>query len=527
MDPTAILTIIGLAIAIYAIIPRERRLDLSFRISLVDWMVVGLSFILIHYIIYFSVLNELGLAVNLGPWKWGFNEEKAIYFIFLILGFYLFFRIKTAKMKRSNTKQFGELFEQLLQEQKYWELLLLTESHIDNIIKISNSSSWRNKLAKILMPYKYPFYFDENEEKSYLQKRFPIQFLYLANKLKKKNEISNIASNILRRLLNNPEFVKHLSSSRPYLGVQILTYDKIVLLDFLRLYIYALIENKNSIYYYELEHTINNHSNHGFSLSESNKLLYFLFSDVHVSKKLEIYKPVGDKVCEIINYDKELIDRYNEPLGTYDENGLNNCPINSSLNFFNIMISQSLHQGITWHMWLYYFREFTRNILDKLAPNSTVDLDSEWPTPFHCLIYRMVKIMLGWLDEYQNVKDKPSLTNRYEDICKGGETILESVVMALGNIVFMIVSSQEITDHFKIYIIDIVMRYLKNNNGSDGLSSLRTVLMKSILRNGNLNVSDVDYLESFKELYERSDPLIRYDNDEFNSLLEAEYQSAS
>ena len=97
----------------FAIIPRERRLDLSIRISNLDWLIIVATLILVHYIIYFSVLKELGLAFELGSWRYGFNEENTIYLIFLGLGIFLIFRAKVSKITRSNIDSANDLFEQL------------------------------------------------------------------------------------------------------------------------------------------------------------------------------------------------------------------------------------------------------------------------------------------------------------------------------------------------------------------------------------------------------------------------------
>lgn len=522
MDPNGLLTILGIAVAVFAIIPRESRLDISLRISRVDLILVFLSLFLVHYIVYFPVLNELGLALDLGHWKWGFNEKNTTYLILLFLAIYIFLRARVAKVTRSNIRGFNDLFECLLFEGKYGELAFLTEKHLRDIINIQKNYCLRNKVALMLRPSnKFARFMNDGVIKDgFLKKRFPNQMKGLAIFFERNDIQKTFASSIIIRIFNNPEYVSYLSISKPYLCIEILNYDIINKEDFLKLFINSLLDKPGGTYYFELEHTQNNLSHNRYVLYKSNKLLFYFFNDVKVSEKLAVYKPVGDKVCEIIDDDSNIEKRYNEPLGNYEENQRFRCPIYSSLHFFNIMIIESMHQGIRWHMWLFYFQTFTKKIIDKLIPDDSVDLQAEWPTPFHYLLYSMVKIILGWIDESQYVANKEFLLMNNDSLNHDNGSIPKSAALAIGNIVFMIISSNKIDDSFKIEIIEIIMRDLRNSQSIEDLNKLNCVLMKSILFNGFYNKVDLHYLYEFKRLYSKIDHVIRFDLDNFNELLE-------
>jgi len=521
LDPSGILTILGLAVAVYAIVPREKRLDLGLRISNIDWFIIVATLVVVHYIIYFPVLQAIGFTFDLGYWRYGFNEKNTIYLIFLSLGVFLIIRAKIARVKRSNISSASELFEELILENKYGEVALLTEQHIREITKVKNSDSYRNILAKKIRPANYFDIHFENKKPGYLDTHFSKQLVWISSRIEKDDEKSEIATNLIRRLINNYGFVRHLSVSRPYLGIIIIEIDTGFTEGFLKNYVCSLLENEGSIYYYELEHTHNLASNNRYYLSKSNRLLYYLFKDIKVSEKLAIYKPAGDKACEYIDYDERIITRYNEPLGTYYESQKFKCPIDSSVHFFEIMIIESMHQGIHWHMWLYYFSTFVRKILDKLEPSPNVDLSSEWPTPFHYILYHIVSIMLDWLDEYSNVDDKSQLQMENENLCHDNGSIPKSAVLALGNIVFMIISSSSVSERFKTYILEMVLRHLRDKNHDDNQETLNRVLMKSILMNGFHNKLDCEYVEVFQQIYQGVDHVIRFELEEFNALLES------
>lgn len=463
----------------------------------------------------------MGFAFDLGYWRYGFNEKNSIYLIFFCLGAFLIIRAKMARVKRSNIGSANELFEELILEKKYGEVALLTDQHIREITKVKKSDSYRNQLAKKIRPSNCFDIHLEKKKLGYLDEHFSKQLIWISSRIEKDDGKSEAATNIIRRLINNYGFVRHLSISRPYLGITIIEIDTGFTEGFLKNFIYSLLDNEGSIYYYELEHTQNLTSNNRYHLSKSNRLLHYLFNDIKVSEELAIYKPVGDKVCEFIDYDEKLIARYNEPLGTYYESQRFKCPIDSSIHFFEIMIIESMHQGIHWHMWLYYLPAFVRKILDKLKPSPNVDSFSEWPTPFHYILYHIVSIMLDWLDEYSHVVDKSQLQMENENLCHDNGSIPKSTVLALGNIVFMIISSLSVSGQFKTYILEMVLRHLRDKSHDDKQKSLNRILMKSILKNGFHNKLDREYIIIFQEYYQDVDHVIRFELKEFNTFLES------
>ena len=521
MDPSGIITIIGLAVAIYAIIPRERRLDLSLRISKGDWIIILLGLVIVHYIIFFPILKELDLVFDIGSWRFGFNEKNTTYLIFLLLGLYVLFRAKTAKVKRSNIGAVSDLFEELLLDKKYGELALLVEQHIIKISELKNSYSFRNYIADKVRPISDFEFCLSDVKRSWVDKYFSSQLNWISSVIEKEDVVPETASSILRRLINNPEFVRYLSISRPYLGIDILDLDTGYTKDFLKNFLYSLIDDEGSIFYYELDDTQSMISYNRYHLSRSNKLIFYLLSDVSIGEKLAVYKPIGDRVCEFIDYDDRIIARYNEPLGTYCERQQSRCPIDSSVHFFDIMIIESMHQGVRWHMWLYYLSTFVRKIINKLNPTSDVDLSDEWPTPFHYILYHIVRVMLGWLGEYSQVEDKSALQMKNEHLCHDNGSIPKSTVLALGNIVVMLVSSPALTDHFKKYILEIIIRHLVDHDHDSDQAALNRILMISILKNGYHNKIDRYYIEKFSDLYSDVDEVLRYDVDSFNELLKS------
>ena len=77
-------------------------------------------------------------------------------------------------------------------------------------------------------------------------------------------------------------------------------------------------------------------------------------------------------------------------------------------------------------MWLAYFRTFIKTILEDLNPDSDANLNDEYPTPFHYLIYHIFQIMLGWYDDYEHVNDKDAILYEKECLSPEGGSIVKS-----------------------------------------------------------------------------------------------------
>lgn len=519
MDPSGLITILGFFAAVIAIIPRERRLDLRIRFSFLDLLVIIFSLVVIHYILYFDVFKQLGIAFELGQWRLGFNQSNTIYLIFLALSIFLLARAKFSKIKQSNIHLANELFEQLLFEEKYFEVALLTEKYLNDIVTLSKKESFLNLIARKIRPVSDFELRVLSITPSFLGGYFHKQRVWLASKMEHEDAVNEAAGNILRRLVNNIGFVKYISISKPYIGLKIIKEDTHFTAEFVDNFIDCLMDFEGSIYYYELEHNYTNAGHNRFQLSKNNKLLYYLFNDVTISERLGIYQPIGEKVCNLLDYNKEIVKKYNQPLGTYYEKLKFKCPIDSSIHFFEIMILESMHQGIRWHMWLYYFPIFTRKILDKLNPDPEVDLASEWPTPFHYILYHIVKAMLYWLDEFSHVENKQALEMDNQNLAHDNGSIPKSTVLALGNILHDLISSNSISNNFKVYVLEIVMRHIRDSLHDPHQETLNSLLMKSIVLNGFYNKVDENYIHQLATIYGQVDHVIRFELTEFGELL--------
>jgi hypothetical protein len=270
---------------------------------------------------------------------------------------------------------------------------------------------------------------------------------------------------------------------------------------FLEQYFSILIDNHSSVLYFELKNIYSNEPCR-IKLIESSKLLYYFFYDVDKSDELNTYKHVGNKLISILDYDDNLINKYNEPSDIYMKLNRDKCPIALGINFFDILIIESMHKGIEWHMWLLYFPTFTREILANLNPDENVDYDEEYPTPFHYLLYHIITVMLNWYEAFEYVEDKETISYKYESLKPEYESIVKSNLLALGNVIYMIISSNKIHMNFKVYILEIILRNISNKSHNKDFKKINNLLLMSIVNNGNHTTNDSTYRLLLEEIIE-------------------------
>ena len=109
MSPESLITIISLALAVYALLPADRLLDLKIKLAWFDGLVILLGALVILYILYFPVFSSLGLAFDLGTWSWGFTPDLTGFTVFAIVVFWLAIRLQFGRLGRRRVKAFSGL----------------------------------------------------------------------------------------------------------------------------------------------------------------------------------------------------------------------------------------------------------------------------------------------------------------------------------------------------------------------------------------------------------------------------------
>jgi hypothetical protein len=68
LDFNGLIAFLGLAVAIFAVLPKYKKLDLRLRLNRIDLILLLFGLIALLYIYYLPVLRVLQIDFDLGPW---------------------------------------------------------------------------------------------------------------------------------------------------------------------------------------------------------------------------------------------------------------------------------------------------------------------------------------------------------------------------------------------------------------------------------------------------------------------------
>ena len=507
IDTSGLLTILALAAAVWAVVPGATKL--RFRLSMTpwDWLVIVGLVGLVHYLVFETILRSVGLYYSLGPWRWGFDKNSTIYLLLFALAAYLLIRARAPKLARRNLHLFEVLFSTHLTMRRYDELAELLKGQVKHVLTLVSRPACRVRLATWLEP-KPAFTIDTllNNEvpkaPGWLGRWCNKARSKLAQHVRGEHEADVKATRMVQLLLNAPHLVNHLAVYHPHLCLQILEHPQTLRSDFCELFIQAQLADTRSQLYHELKHNDNQcGTGHRLHLQAENELLRFFFRDVTVAEKLQIYRPIGEAVCQRIDFDAQLATPYNGPLGYYPEVGKHQCPIYAGIRLFEIMIHEAIHQGLRDHLWLHYLPIFTDKILKQMRAPLPQDREHEFPSVFHYLVYSMVSLCTDWVEEAEHVGV------RGEPMIKRDQFISYEAASAAGNLIKHVVEAS-LDDRFKAYMLEVVLCRLASMQHKAGMTALAHALETAVIQ-GNAFTARASYRTELLRLYLSLDHVLR------------------
>ena len=252
----------------------------------------------------------------------------------------------------------------------------------------------------------------------------------------------------------------------------------------------SLLRDKSSLLYFEIQNNQNLRGGNRYDIPQTNQILHALLNDAHRAEELRIYKPFGDFVLsELTRLNTASIDPYNLPIGYYEQTDRWKCPLHASIRIFEIMVLEALHQNVQYHMWLYYFHYMVEEILSNLKPHPNVDLATEWPTPYHYLLYLIVASLTDYIEEIENIPtDQQNVVLMDVDLQFENNNIPKSSILALGICLNYILSSESVEDRFKGYLLAMSLRLCRElrKHQEAHIRQYGEVLALSVARGGPL-----------------------------------------
>ncbi len=521
------LTFLALIIAAYAIVPSVSRLRLRLRLA---WPVVIslVGFAAVIYFEFFSLLNPLcpylfGRAcrfLNITP-ESPITTAQAAFIVVILWLILVWIALARTTLSAHALPTLSRLVSQLVYEHRYAELVELIEPHVGLLddaakqhLKFVRFHNWLNGLgggiSLIERIDKGEFVFTE---RPLAYRMLNLASSKLARLVPSGRRAEEAAIEIFRVLLQTPGLTTFAAMSRPAFGIKLLSCSVYGVHDFCDAYLRILIANSQSSLYTEIQQNQNISTKTGYYFPEYNRLLCFLFKDARNAEKLGVWKPLGEYLIAILRPDAEpdYVDFLNAPADSFEDEKWRDRAF-VIIRFFDLMVNAAEHQGIQWHMWLYYFPYFVERIIAIYdASGDEIDLTAEWPTRASYLLYVIFSALTSWIETVQLLPScSPYLSPESDSLTHENGNIPKSATLALGSCLEKLLTADCITERFKAYIHDIVIRTVEQMSTGSGIGRHRALLIKSIIHGGfQFNQPPGSYGETLKRLWQNTDHVVK------------------
>jgi hypothetical protein len=314
---------------------------------------------------------------------------------------------------------------------------------------------------------------------------------HFADWLPDHEQSKQTAGEIIREVILSRRFVSALSRTRPYFGIEILqeAAKGREQFEFADAYLTEQILDPHSVLYAELSRN-QKYSKYRYYLDPSNRLLNFLFGDVRVAEHFHVYKAIGDFAVKHLrelgrDHVSDPYDRAFDP--SFADSDAWATPLFRILRFFDIMVKEALHQGIEWHMWLYYLplvvEEMVNNYDATVDP--LVESDREFPTRYSFLLYEAFSAMRDWAEAVTEVPaDQKNVILRSTRNDHENGNIPKSAVLALGESVRFVLESPTIADSQKQTFVNMIFNLYFDFRETDGCADYAETVLNSLKHGG-------------------------------------------
>jgi len=487
MQTSDFLTILGLALAVWAIIPsKERRFILLFFSKLeVGIFITSLFFV--HYLMSFNWLIE-----NWFPCLTIFTVEKGIpsntwaYILALTIIFYPIIKVSFGYFSSSQIKNMIVLYETYLKENEI-DLLVgyINKYHIADIKKYLQgvSNLPQNESIDMIILRRI------DKDKAY-------------EKLVNPQRI-RFASWVYFHIIRNEIFIRKAANKYPELfatAISGMETKEASNQDLVKLYIKCLFVSKNQMLVRELK-IMNGTNSSVLERSKNMKIpiLFSLFAHTKASAENDVWYPVGEETVKSLKHDESqkefLIKKYDHDL----EAELWNQKIYIAVVYFNYMVRETIYRNSEWHMWLFYFRHYTDLLIEIIPFPNDYDGDSKYPSFAHKMIYEQFSIMTDWLD----LAKEQETDHRVIDTIRCLGWCLNSICQA---------DNSKISIRFRRRQFDLILsKYFSFSHYPDNIAAKTTrqwlerlFLNPKGVDNGT-NVRTPEYLNAFQDVWDEFD----------------------
>lgn len=499
MTLDSLLTVFGLLLAVYAILPLTRRLDLSFRFTFADRLLAWGALLPLIYLQFYASFAALGWTPRLGWSKWGLTPERVSAIVVFLVALVLFLRARYGRLRPKRLPEFSQLIDEQIRGNQALELVTLVKQHFARLRILATRPSLHERARRRFGPPDYRdilHVLDDGEStpnaavrrSAFERTRLDRSIWRVANIiLPRRTDVTpSRAASFLRRLLERPYFADAVAKVDPYFGLVVLSSDARDTASFLDAYIESLLLNRSSVLYDEIRSNQNIAGDDDYLMPEENRVLRYFFDDAHVAHKHEVYRSIGNAMLtEFDRLARDASDPYNRRPDRDDHiNAPWLYPLFAGGFLFELMVVRAARQGITWHMWLFYVPDFVERIARNYRPADPLyDPTSAYPTRYALLLHMFIRWMCGWVEVVNLLKNDNPNHEPAPDSDDGYPTIPTSAINALIRSLRIVANATEVEPQIALESIGMVLslyfRLRERGSASHAASLLRQLRPRS------------------------------------------------
>lgn len=412
MKVTDFLTILGLALAVWAIIPKKERNFILLFFSKKQIILFAVCLLFLHWLFAFDwLLENWILSLNIFTFEKGIPSSTWAYIFSLLIIVIPVFKVIFGFFSKSRLTELVSLYNSLLKD-----------NDIDLLVEYIN----KYHLNDIKFFLQGLSHLPEKEDMDrLLRRRTETDVAY--DKLLKQTRVK-FAASIYGHILQSEDFVNKTTSKYPELLATAfggMETAKASNEDLVKSYIELLFESKNQAFITELKLVNNSNSSIG-NISEQYEIpiLFGLLSNTKAAAKNYVWYPVGEKGVKSLKYDKVQLEFLAKKYDSDLESELWNNKAQIAIVYFNYMVRETIYKNSEWHMWLFYYRYFTDLLIDLIPNENDYEKDAERPSFAHSLIVDIIWNIRGWLElakenkvEYRVIDAIKCLGDCLDSIC--------------------------------------------------------------------------------------------------------------
>lgn len=416
-DSFVLFSILALIVATYKILPRKDVIEIKASLSnLMEFFLVMIVLCILCLIVLSTALGFLEILVQI--------FSIALFIVCLII----FFRRGTIR----NTSKFIEDLDELYKQGNAFLFFKLIDSHFQFLIAD-------------------PFREEPNLDQNRLQKLLNL----LPFRKRERYEPNDEIQTYIRGRFLDPNFILKMALINPYLGVKI-SFDEKVHLNFRQLLISKfyryLLKRPESVLHNEIL-GCNNFSEGSccrYSIPVESRIISEIISNLENAKNIGVIRAFGETTIELIR--EEFADSRDRK-GSFGIDNSNETEPNSLLSgirIFDLIVREGLFQKIQWHMELYYYYHFIKEICARFQMSlDPAEYYTRYDYPDVRYMENILYNLINWIRIADKEPDKIDLKIRDFGIGQENGSIIKSSIFWLSQCIHCIILSEKVPPSLK------------------------------------------------------------------------------